>query len=250
MLPKHTNNTRFATTSHLSMSCGPAPGRRPHFIKAVYHVGLHRPHVERHHSCARGGREPGDGPCGDRGRGSSPGASGQTATKPVTVPTFIEGCNAVEDRIPRFVFQQRAAQRRGGGHQLRRHDVHDLYRRAAKHPPQAHGGAVRARGARPHERARHRGDRRARALHHQSRLRTRPTRSAWRWSFCKAKSSAPRIWAWTTSCCIPGAYTDKDVEYGIDRIAEGLDEVLSVNGRRQHRPGDDGGQRHRDRAHL
>ncbi len=29
----------------------------------------------------------------------------------------------------------------------------------------------------------------------------------------------------------PGAYTDKDVAYGIARIAEGLDEVLSVNGR-------------------
>lgn len=28
----------------------------------------------------------------------------------------------------------------------------------------------------------------------------------------------------------PGAYTDKDVEYGIARIAEGLDEVLSANG--------------------
>lgn len=29
----------------------------------------------------------------------------------------------------------------------------------------------------------------------------------------------------------PGAYTDKDVEYGIARIAEGLDEVLSANGK-------------------
>lgn len=28
----------------------------------------------------------------------------------------------------------------------------------------------------------------------------------------------------------PGAYTDKDVDYGIKRIAEGLDEVLSVDG--------------------
>lgn len=29
----------------------------------------------------------------------------------------------------------------------------------------------------------------------------------------------------------PGAFTDKDVEYGIARIAQGLDEVLSANGR-------------------